>query len=347
MLLKSHSCPVCGADSGLSEPDLQAFDFSQGLAYLSPLIRKEGNHFQASLTGMSPLRCSVCNARYLDPWLSPQGRSQIFITGHPIHNVGWRSFLERAERNLVPDLQIDAERLLEILNSETGGLLNYFELGCPFQGLLLHFSKRQHLESYRTGLRTFTGMSRDDSRRFIPPIRVFMRLAGIARTVAFVTSRLRTIRDKVRHRYLIEPKLSLREFPNLQKYFVPLESTKFWGANCSMFGESCTATAMGALNTTLMTHHQLKELGKIPRSCIGLFNVLDHQDNPLQLLRECLNRATAVVVLGHEPPLGIQHHIGLGSDFFASLPALIDGVTVKTLSDPDSKNILCILKLKN
>jgi len=339
LLTARNSCPVCGASQELCRTDTTAFDFNQGLSYLAPLLEAEGDSSKSILASMKPFKCGVCRARFLDPWLSLHSQSRVFIKGHPIHNVGWRSFLERVERNLTPDLQVDPEELIATLNLKAGGLLNYFELGCPFQGLLLHLSERSSLDEFRGISSQFGGMTPEHSRRFLWPARVFMRVASLAKNLAFIASKLRTYRDRFRQRYQKEPTLSTRDLSGLQRYFVPLGSTRFWGVNCSMFGESCAATAMSSLHATVIPHDELKKFGKIPNSCIGLFNVLDHQDDPLKLLQECLNQANVVVVLGHEPPLGIQHHFGLGSDFFENLPTLIRGLEVTRLS-PDGANSL-------
>ena len=346
LLSERHSCPVCGAGRELAEPNTSAFDFNQGRDYLAPLLDTEGPDFRSHIAAMRSYKCKVCRAYFLDPWLSSNGRLRVFVTGHPIHNVGWRSFLERVERNLTPDLQVDPSRLLETLNSRVGGLVNYFEFGCPFQGLLLHMSKRIELEEYRAFSNVISGMSPKHSRRFLIPSRIFLRGSGLAKNLAFTISRVRTYRDKLRRRFKTEPTLSLRDLPALQKYFVPLESSKFWGVNCSMFGESCAATAVNSLGATVISRSEFKSLGRIENSCIGLFNVLDHQDDPMQLLRECLQQATAVIVLGHEPPLGIQHHFGLGSDFFESLPILIEGVEVKRLSTEGAPTLLYLVSLR-
>ena len=172
LLTMRNSCPVCGASGELCETDAAAFDFDQGLGYLAPLLEVEADDFKSSLGRMKPLKCSVCKANYLDPWLSSDSQSQVFITGHPVHNVGWRSFLERVERNLTPDLQVDPEELLDTLNRRARGLLNYFELGCPFQGLLLHLAQRTSLEEYRDVSSQFGGMSPKHSRRFLLPSRL-------------------------------------------------------------------------------------------------------------------------------------------------------------------------------
>lgn len=347
LLTERHTCPVCGSDKKSAVADLQAFDFEQGLEYLAPLLETEGDGSQALLPTMKPYHCTACGARFLDPWLTSHARSRVFVTGHPIHNVGWRNFVERLERNLTPDLHIDPIQLINTLDSQVDGLETYLEFGCPFQGILLHLAKRKDLESYRAVSRGVSGMTPRHSRRFLVPVRVFMGVAAIAKNIAFLTSALRTFRDRIRRRFQTEPALSEREFPALRKYFVPLESSKFWGMNCSVFGESCAATAMSGLGATVISRSELRKLGKIRKSCIGLFNVLDHQDDPIELLRECLMQVTAVVVLGHEPPLGIQHHFGLGSDFFERLPNFIDGLRVQRLSDKHSGTLLYLLSLQD
>lgn len=347
LLTETASCPVCGTSREHSRTNAEAFDFAQGLDYLAPLLDAESDESKVELDNMQSYECAVCGAVYLDPWLSRTGRARVFISGHPIHNVGWRTYLERIERNLTPALQIEPTELLEHIQRETGELTNYFEMGCPFQGLLVHFSERRKLEEYRGTSAKISGMFPRHSRRFLLPLRIFLRIASLGRNIALQVSRARTVRDRLRGRHQPEPALSKCDSSKIKKYFVPLESSKFWGSNCSVFGESCAATAMGALDATVVSRYEFEQMGKIPNSCVGLFNVLDHQDDPLGLIRSCLQQATVVVVLGHEPPLGIQHHFGLGSGFFDRLPDFIPRLQVTRLNDSGENSLLYLLSCKS
>jgi hypothetical protein len=70
----------------------------------------------------------------------------------------------------------------------------------------------------------------------------------------------------------------------------------------------------------------------------GLFNVLDHQDDPLTLLREVLRVSKLVVCMSHNVPFSRQHHFGLGESFFHNLPRLIRGCEVEQVSDLGEAN---------
>ena len=346
LFVETRVCPVCKADRARSTVDESAFSFDEGLAYLAPLIESESPDFYAALEDMKPFRCGNCNSRFLDPWLSLEGRARIFVTGHPVHNAGWRHFVERLERNLTPDLQVDAEQLIDYMNSRTKGLEQYIELGCPFQGLLLHLAERATLEQYRGCSSRISGMLPQHRRRLLTPLRLFMRASSVGRNLALSVSRVRTARDKLRGRHKSDPTVSLRGNTSFKKSFVPLGSTRFWGVNCSMFGETCTATALTALGAQVTPFEEFRRIKRMTHGSIGLFNVLDHQENPLELLRLCLEKATLVIVLGHEPPLGIQHQFGIGSDFMERLPELISGASVERLSKPESVNFLFAISLE-
>jgi len=75
----------------------------------------------------------------------------------------------------------------------------------------------------------------------------------------------------------------------------------------------------------------------------GLFNVLDHQDDPLKLLKEVLHVSKLVVCMSHNMPFSCQHHYGLGKEFFLNLPSIIDGCDVESISGDDGADCLFLI----
>jgi hypothetical protein len=125
--------------------------------------------------------------------------------------------------------------------------------------------------------------------------------------------------------------------------FSPLSSTKFWGANCSLYGTSCITALNSTLDVPVTSLESLRRIEDRHFHTIGIFNSLDHQDNPLDLLRLFLRIAKVVICMSHRAPYGIQHHIGLGEEFFQNLPNVIDNCKVQLLSDTSSKELLYLL----
>lgn len=337
----SETCPVCRAstDSGYERPE--AFDRTSGHAYLKPLASTMGSDIAEIYESLKTFQCGVCGAVFFNPWFDQSARNLIFVQGHPVHNAGWRNLQERFEQGLNPSLQIEPRLLMEAVNARVGEVRTYAELGCPFQGLLLHMAHDDSIGSISQEMSVFTSMRSHDYRRFLPPLRLFMRLGGIASYGARQLSIVRRRRNKLRGRWYEDafPEETL----GVSRTFVPLQSSKFWGLNCSMFGDSCTALASRVLSASVVPYEQFSN-STVTYDLIGIFNVLDHQDDPLSLLRLCLSKCRAVVCLGHEAPISPQHQYGLGRTFFEMLSKNVGSCVVEELGREDSGDVLYLIR---
>lgn len=337
------TCPVCEATSEDAIKDPSAFNRKSGQAYLKPLADTLHLDLEEIYKQLETFICRKCGAVFFNPWFNQSARNRIFIQGHPIHNVGWRTFQERFEQNLNPNLQIPPDQLIDLLRSRVGELNAYAELGCPFQGLLLHMADDDMVSSAGRISSVFTSMRPRDYRRFLPPLRLFMRVGGLGNLLVRMLSLSRRRRNQLRGRWRDEQ--FSEQTRDISRAFVPLQSSKFWGLNCSMYGESCSAIASRALGATVVPYPQFAK-SSITYDAIGIFNVLDHQEDPLSLLRECLSKGRAVICLSHEAPIAPQHHYGLGRAFFESLTKTVDCCSVEELSDRRSGTVLYLLTSK-
>jgi len=336
----SSDCPVCRAPSDDAVNQPQAFDRTSGQAYLKPLADAVNLDLEEIYNTIKSFLCQTCGAVFFNPWFNQSARNRIFIQGHPVHNVGWRTLQERFEQRLNPNLQIPPNQLLQAVQARVGEIKTYVELGCPFQGLMLHMADDDMVSSIGRDSSVFTSMRPQDYQRFLPPLRLFMRVGGLGNFLARRLSLVRNRRNYLRGRWYKD------SFPEqtrqISRTFVPLQSSKFWGLNCSMFGDSCTAIANRILGATVVPYPQFFS-SSTTYDLIGIFNVLDHQDEPINLLQMCLQKARAVVCLGHEAPISPQHHYGLGRNFFESLNKILDSCSVTELSDRDSGTVLYLL----
>ena len=340
----SSFCPVCNCSIRHAEEQPDAFDKSGGDAYLLPLANSLGISLEEIYASISVFRCSNCGAVFFNPWFNHLARNCIFLEGHPIHNVGWRNLQERFEQNLRPSLQMPLGALLEVVQERIGRIETYAELGCPFQGLLLHFANNTKVSALGQSASVFTSMRAEDYRRFLPPLRQFMRTAGLSKVWSRRLSLVRQWRNKFRGRW--RQNSTDYDSLGLKRTFIPLQSSKFWGLNCSMYGDSCAATAHRCLDAAVLPQALFME-SDFCYDLIGLFNVLDHQDDPLKLLRQCLSKGRAVLCLGHESPISAQHHFGLGRSFFQLLDRTLGQCSVEELSHPESQTNLYLLTPKD
>ena len=77
-----------------------------------------------------------------------------------------------------------------------------------------------------------------------------------------------------------------------------------WGNNCQAISMSCTATAVATFDVNITEFQKLEKSIDL----LGFFNTLDHQDKPLEILTEALNRARYVWFSSHDGrDAGKQH----------------------------------------
>lgn len=325
-------------------PSRESFEELGGRAYLESAAELGAINFDDLTKQMSGFRCSRCGAEFLNPWLDIESRNNIFVQGHPVHNAGWRRFMERVERGLLPNLNSNPADMVHEIETKVGPIENYAELGCPFQGLLLHWTSEESVRAWSRTTSRFTSMKRKQFTRFLPSSKIFMMLGLVASNISRFTSQVRHRRDRLRGRWQAPGSLASRRPRNL--YFVPLHSSGFWGVNCSMFGDSCTATIREVSGAKVLPFKVFEELGEDRKfDLIGLFNVLDHQDDPLTVLKRCLARSRAILCTTHNAPYSQQHHFGLGVGFFENLPSLLDNCEVMDLTNSTSKSDSLILIL--
>lgn len=327
VLVDSNCCPVCGKSIAECVPSQASFETTGGRAYLQSAADLGGVNLDDLTKKMFGFLCSSCGAEFQNPWLDIESRNNIFVQGHPVHNSGWRRLVERVERGLLPDLNSDARDLLHAIESRVGVVNTYAELGCPFQGLLLHWTQEESFRTWSKKTRRFTSMKREQFHRFLPSMRAFMMLGIVATNMARYLMRLRNRRDRLRDRWQAPNSSDQRKPASI--YFVPLQSSRFWGLNCSMFGDTCSAISREVSGSTVLPYEMF--LGMAERhkfDLVGLFNVLDHQDDPIALLKRCISGARAVICTSHNAPFSQQHHFGLGAEFFNKLPDTIGNCEV-------------------
>lgn len=333
-------CPVCSFPTGSNNKRDDAFEIRGGREYLSPLADTAKIVLDDLMAQMQSYECSNCRAFYLEPWLNPYARSRTFITGHPIHNVGWRNLQQWTERGLIPEIPGGIDSLYERIRTRVGNFNSYVEFGCPFQGLILGLAPYEDSELLtRTSASQFAMPTKHAHRRLLPPLYWYLKLSNnIFRLSQFLTV-IRKTRDRIRGRH--QSSASVFRLPE-RSTFVPLQSSRFWSTNCSMFGASCTALVSRFSNVTVSTRPEILKAETHYYDVAGLFNVLDHQDDPLILLREVLKISKLVVCMSHDAPFSRQHNFGLGREFFYNLPRIIDGCEIELIGEDGANSLFFV-----
>jgi hypothetical protein len=284
-------CPVCGSASrsvlheGVMniKPDSYTERFADYL----------GTSHAELLHGAAQMQCSDCGTIYLDPWLSRDAQVLLFQMASPTHIGGWTEweYVTRTGRG-----RPYMENLVAYLGSTLGNINHYVEIACPFSGLLLTTAPREQLLAWRA---TKAPSAQHDWR-----MTKMARLHGIWERLGL---------------RLVDAILRLRQFaarsmrsgrPNHQtlagqRTFAMVSSLRRWNLGCNRFGAGCAQVAVQALDCDVK---MLNEMPPDSADLIGIFNSLDHLENPVEVLKQCLAVSPRIIVGGHEPRRAKYQH---------------------------------------
>jgi hypothetical protein len=223
------------------------------------------------------------------------------------------------------------------LENTLGRPKHYVEIACPFSGLLLATAHSTELRKWRA---ITSPSTRSDSRKAeiarLQNIfeRVGLRFVGMMVTVWRCYARLLGI-----------TKSTDRLFTG-KRTFAVVPSLRRWGLSCIQFGFGCSQVALQALTCELAF---LDDLAPDAADICGVFNSIDHVEEPANLLKRCLEIAPNVVVSGHKQRSGFQHGYGLDIDTFRFLGAKYSFAVTdlsKQIDDWPSQEYLVLLNRK-
>ena len=314
---RQHVCPVCGSpnrtvtNNGLARDKIPEY-----LRVVGEVLKFEYSDFAELLVDV---KCVDCKSVYVDPRASDRLLNQVYIRNAPIHHAGWSRFTkallgEDPDDELITSVQ-------KYLFRENLVPRSYLEVGCPFNGLGLSLTNPAQLRSAvvdRSNSRDYYSSS---TRR-----RVFRYSTCLAR----IETRLQELlaRSWMRFQSFRRPQ-ALPMRVDLQPVEITLLaefSTNRWMVECRGYGMSCINAAGAALSATTISREQLNE---IPANCFdlgGLFNTLDHSDQPLELLQMLTRTCKRLIFAGHSMrEAHLQHRFAFASE---TIPILCEKLSV-------------------
>lgn len=309
-------CPVCG-DTG-REPASDGIASRRrdtGRHYLAHAAARLGVPLEQALESINVYQCTQCKSYYCDPWIGADTAAHIFTEAAPDHIAGWANFehwLSSPQPNAVA---MSNQRLRTLLAEKIGTLDSYAEYGCPFQGLLLNFrgsesTPQQRVQEFASAIR------RKPDVRWTTGPRLHHSAQWLANVLAVSYHWLRAIKTAPRGK---STSLPLPPIPKVRKLLVE-SNTAAWGNNCVRYGGSCSYYASKVLSASpLPFREQLRGCADKHGDRIdllGMFNILDHTDDPLRVIREGLALARHVVITTHHASIAGKQHLFAFHDSF-------------------------------
>jgi hypothetical protein len=276
--------------------------------------------------------CTDCGTVFLDPYLGDTAQAMLYQLASPTHVSGWTEWEIAARTGQGPPhmLQLAAQ-----LEAQHGPIKHYVEVACPFSGMLLATAEPQNLRGWKPS----TAVSAKYDWRMTRMARLHSRLERLTLRAADVMLAVRRVLSKS-----ARPVGSGSRPLGERRTLALAPSLRRWNLGCSRYGSSCGQVAMQTLDCEVVL---LDDMLPDSADMIGIFNSLDHVQNPLQLLRRCLEVAPRVVVGGHEPNRAkYQHPFALDAETLRRLGKMNSFIVtdlVKTIADWPRSEYLVLL----
>jgi hypothetical protein len=303
------------------------FKNDTGLHYLKHAARRAGVAVDALVAAAKVQRCAACGSGYLDPWLSPETASFVFVEATPDHIAGWALF-ERWLGSASPsDTESANARLWAEISRRAGRVESYAEFGCPFQGLLLHFAGAEK-DLSRRAADFAAALDREPDARWTGATRLHRALGRVADAAAVAYHRARGLRSRLRG----ESVPASAAPPPPRRYLLTQDTVRAWGGDCTRYGHSCRYFGAKTLGATVLPF-SADGLPEGSLDLLGVFNFLDHTGDPLAVLRRGLALARRVAVVTHHASMaGKQHLYAFGEDFPLWLRRVLPEAEVEDLT---------------
>lgn len=259
--------------------------------------------------------CVDCSTVFCDPWLKYEVASEIFNVVYGQHNRGWDALY-----GWLADKPVQSFRaLLDLAIDYVGPISTYGEYMCPFMGNLM-FYRDKELEKISKNDLYKASISYITSRH---------QNAELSADHDNKSTILRT-RSATRLEKLKSLSENKKEIP-IKRYLLHEASSLCWGHGCVGDGVNCKSLVRPLLGANILTTQEaLSQNLKI--DLIGVFNTLDHVNDPISTLYDLLKVGSAVLLINHAQPIISKQHN------FVFRPGFLDylrdqGLSVTDLTD--------------
>lgn len=331
-------CPVCGSTDRVLTPEGMArFKKDQGFHYLKHAAQLMELSVAQLVDVINVFQCNNCHSYYCDPWLSPEIASYVFTQGAPDHIAGWGNF-EHWVSSTVPNKGgQDNLKLFQCLEKKIGAISSYAELGCPFQGFLLLYRTQE--QNVATRIQQFSeAIQRQTDVRWSRMMRWYYLASQCANKLIVGYHRMRAFKELIKSQHKSHSSIVATTIPK-QRFLLTQDTARGWGNNCVRYGGSCRYYASKVLGANVLPFAEIIENANtqekpFPVDLLGIFNSLDHMNDPVGVLRKGLKIARHIIIVTHHAAhAGKQHQYAFDEKFAQWLNHNLSDVVVEDISN--------------
>lgn len=329
-LKRIDGCPVCGSTARTPEPKgMAAHKADAGYHYIKYAAQELGVTVRDFVTKAEVQRCGNCASVYCDPWITSELAAKVFTTGAPDHMAGWAEYESWLSSSRPTYVMERNARIAAIAEARLGKIDRYAEYGCPFQGLLPYFASLRISPPERISTMV-AAMKREPDMRRPRVARWTMTVMQLARHVTAAYHWCRYLKTSCG----APPAPARTASVPTRQWLLTRDSSIFWSNNCVRYGNSCRFFATRSFGVSVLPVEEFAGDKAIDRlDLIGLFNVLDHTVQPIELLRVLMGKAKALLLVTHTAErAGKQHLYAFSDDFHAWLESELGNVICEDIT---------------
>ena len=305
--IKTKKCPLCGCSRS------QFHSHSLPNLYSEKIAKTSSISEEAIIASYANLSCLDCGLIYKKQWFSTEQLDTLFKNEVPTHPKGWDVVSRRfSAENFYHEVSLFSKAIAkgdqQNINRYTRALSSIIDSIEGFshtkdgQDILgaIHQAKPYKLESYRPQL-----------EKLIKQPAAFKRFSGFSAPSLwnYINDKCGGIRDYAELGCPLWGLMPLAAHKNIPVTYYKRNEVNYWSENCKNKGVHCSDFIHQEFGIPI---HSWEEKFNSKRQLIGLFQYLDHLEDPLVFMDEVFERfeAAAIILDGVDNPLAIQHFTG-------------------------------------
>ena len=305
--IKAKECPLCGCSES------QFHSYSLPNLYSEKIAKTSSISEEAIIASYANLSCLDCGLIYKKQWFSTEQLDTLFKNEVPTHPKGWDVVSRRfSAENFYHEVSLFSKAIAkgdqQNINRYTRALSSIIDSIEGFshtkdgQDILgaIHQAKPYKLESYRPQL-----------EKLIKQPAAFKRFSGFSAPSLwnYINDKCGGIRDYAELGCPLWGLMPLAAHKNIPVTYYKRNEVNYWSENCKNKGVHCSDFIHQEFGIPI---HSWEEKFNSKRQLIGLFQYLDHLEDPLVFMDEVFERfeAAAIILDGVDNPLAIQHFTG-------------------------------------
>ena len=303
----TKKCPLCGSS------DSKFHSHSLSNLYSEKIARMAGISEEDIIASHANLSCLDCGLIYKKQWFSTEQLNTLFKNEVPTHPKGWDVVLGRfSGENFYHEVSLFSEAVKESdqqnINRYKRALSSIIESIEGFSHTkdgqeileIIQQAKPDELESYRSQL-----------EKVIKEPAAFKRFSGFSAPSLwnYINDKCGGIRDYAELGCPLWGLMPLAAHKNIPVIYYKRNEVNYWSENCKNKGIHCSDFIRQEFGIPI---HSWEEKFNSKRQLIGLFQYLDHLEDPLVFMDEIFERfeAAAVILDGVDNTFAIQHFTG-------------------------------------